>query len=57
MTTNQLFLAIAGLFLAGLAYLKYYLNAKIDPVAKSVDTLVRYMISHEGGIATLEEPK
>jgi len=46
------------LYLTGIAsvgFLKYYIDAKIDPIAKNVDMLVQYMISHEGKIATLEE--
>jgi hypothetical protein len=58
-TTTQLFFSMAGLFItmfiAGTGFLKYYIDAKIDPVAKNVDTLVQYMVSHEGRIARLEE--
>ncbi len=54
MTTNQLFFAITGVFAAGLGFLKYYIDAKIDPVANQVSLLVNYMISHEGRIAALE---
>jgi hypothetical protein len=43
------------MFIAGTGFLKYYIDAKIDPVAKNVDTLVQYMVSHEGRIARLEE--
>lgn len=32
MSTNQLFFAIAGLFAAGLGFLKYYIDAKVDGV-------------------------
>jgi hypothetical protein len=55
MSTNQLFFAIAGLFVAALGFMKYYIDAKIDPIAKNVDMLVQYMISHEGKIVRLEE--
>ncbi len=55
MTTNQLFFALAGLFISCMAFMKYYIDAKIDPIAKQVDLLVQYMILHEGKIATLEE--
>lgn len=59
MTNNQLFFALAGLMLAinGLTagFLKYYIDAKIDPVGERVNELVQYMILHEGKIATLEE--
>ncbi len=54
-----MFLAVAGLNLTslsiGLGFLKYYIDAKIDPVAKDVAMLVQYMVSHEGKIARLEE--
>ena len=59
MTNEQVFFATAGMTvtLIGLlaAFLKYYLDAKIDPVAKNVDLLVHYMIEHQGKIAKLEE--
>ncbi len=55
MTNNQMFLALAALYLSGLGFLKYYIDAKIDPIAKDVAMLVQYMISHEGRIARLEE--
>lgn len=59
MTNEQVFFAIAGLQVAliGLlaGFFKYYLDAKIDPVAKQVDLLVHYMIEHQGKIARLEE--
>lgn len=59
MTTTQLFFALLASFIAvnGLliGVLIKYLDAKIDPMAKQVDTLVQYMISHEGRISTLEE--
>lgn len=59
MTTTQLFFAIAGLmvtlFGTALVFVKYYVDAKIDPVARNVDMLVQYMISHEGRLARLEE--
>jgi hypothetical protein len=59
MTNAQLFFALAGVLvtisgmLAG--FIKYYLDAKIDPVQRNVQQLVDYMILHEGKIATLEE--
>jgi len=37
------------------ATLKWYIDAKIDPVSQQVKQLVDYMILHEGKIATLEE--
>jgi len=59
MTTNQLFFSIAGLLVTlfgmSVAFFKYYIDAKIDPVAQQVKTLVDYMILHEGKIATLAE--
>lgn len=59
MNSNQLILSIAGLLLtqtiAILGFIKYYIDAKIDPVSKQVDLLVQYMIQHEGKIAKLEE--
>lgn len=59
MTTNQLFTAMAGLMLTlfglAMAFLKHYIDAKIDPVAAQVSQLVAYMMLHEGKIATLEE--
>ena len=59
MNSNQLILSIAGLLLtqtiAILGFIKYYIDAKIDPVSRQVDLLVQYMIQHEGKIAKLEE--
>ena len=55
MTTNQLFFSIAGLLIALAAFFKYYLDAKVDPIAQQVKLLVDYMILHQGKIATLEE--
>jgi hypothetical protein len=59
MTVNQAFFAMAGLavtlFGLAMAFFKYYIDAKIDPVAAEVSQLVQYMILHEGKIATLEE--
>jgi hypothetical protein len=58
-TTNQLFFALAtmniSLFGLAMAFFKYYIDAKIDPVAESVRSLVNYMILHEGKISRLEE--
>lgn len=57
MSVNQAFFATAGLMLTlfglALAFFRHYIDAKIDPVSKSVDSLVQYMILHEGKIATL----
>lgn len=55
MTNNQLFFSLVGVLIAFLGFLKYYIDAKIDPLAQQVKTLVDYMILHEGKIATLEE--
>ncbi len=59
MTTNQLFFAIAGLiitlFTLAMGFFKYYIDAKVDPIAENVRLLVHYMIEHQGKIATLEE--
>jgi hypothetical protein len=66
MTTNQLFFALAGLFVASVGYLKYYIDVKVDGradvtdgkltgLAGQVDLLVSYMILHEGKISALEE--
>lgn len=59
MNITQLFLAVAGLnitvFLALAGFIKYYLDAKVDPIAKGVDKLIDYLILHEGKIARLEE--
>lgn len=70
MTTNQLFFAIAGLFIAFFGafstWIKWYvdskIDAKIDPIYvrldeidKKLDLLINYMISHEGRISILEE--
>jgi hypothetical protein len=59
MSTNQLFFALGGLLLTmfGLAmgFLKFYLDAKFEPVNTQLKLLVDYMILHQGKIATLEE--
>ncbi len=59
MTINQAFFAMAGLMVTmfglAMAFFKYYIDAKIDPIANRVNLLVQYMISHEGRISTLEE--
>ena len=59
MTNTQLFFAILGsvtsLFVVQSTLLKFFLDAKIDPIRKQVDLLVQYMVSHEGRISTLEE--
>jgi hypothetical protein len=55
MTTSQLFFAVAGLLIAGFGFLKYYIDAKIDPIAADVKRLIDYLVIHEGKIARLEE--
>ena len=59
MTANQLFLGIAGLMITsfgvGMGFFKYYMDAKIDPIAVDVKRLIDYMILHEGKIAGLGE--
>jgi hypothetical protein len=55
MNINQLAGLLITLFGLAIGFFKYYIDAKIDPVAKNVDMLVQYMISHEGKIARLEE--
>jgi hypothetical protein len=55
MTTTQLFFSLVGVMTAFAATLKWYIDAKIDPVSQQVKQLVDYMILHEGKIATLEE--
>jgi hypothetical protein len=57
-TTNQFF-AILGSFVAVnsilIGILIKYLDAKIDPIKAQVDTLVQYMVLHEGKIERLDE--
>ncbi len=55
MSTTQLFFSLIGVMIAFAGFFKYYIDAKIDPIAKQVATLVDYMILHEGKIATLQE--
>ena len=54
-----MFFAMAGLMITlfgmAMAFFKYYIDAKTDPIAKQVGMLVNYMILHEGKIAALEE--
>jgi len=54
-TINQLFFAIVGVLVALVGLVKWYIDAKIDPLAKNVDRLIDYLILHEGKIARLEE--
>ena len=55
MTTNQLFFALMGVLLALAGLLKWYIDAKIDPVGADVRRLIDYMMLHEGKLARLEE--
>jgi len=59
MSDIQVFFAMAGLMVTlfglAVAFFKYYIDAKIDPLTRGVDTLVQYMVSHEGKIAVLQE--
>lgn len=55
MTTTQLFFAMVGVFAAFGTFAKYYVDAKIDPIATDVKRLIDYMILHEGKISRLEE--
>jgi hypothetical protein len=55
MTTNQLFFALVTVLVAGFGFVKYYIDAKIDPISSDVKRLIDYMILHEGKIARLEE--
>jgi hypothetical protein len=42
--------------LSGLAmgFFKYYIDAKVDPIAADVKRLIDYMILHEGKISRLD---
>ena len=55
MTNNQLFFALVTVLVAGFGFVKYYIDAKIDPISSDVKRLIDYMILHEGKIARLEE--
>ncbi|MET1083293.1 MAG: hypothetical protein ABWY12_09645 [Burkholderiales bacterium] len=59
MTTEQMFFALGGLMvtlqIAQAGFFKYYIDAKLEPVAKQVDLLVKYMVDHESRISRLEE--
>ena len=59
MSTNQLFFAMGGLMVTlfgiFMAFVKYYIDAKVDPIAADVKLLVTYMIDHESRISRLEE--
>lgn len=55
MSTNQLFFALISVLFALAGLLKWYIDAKIDPLAANVNRLIDYMILHEGKISRLEE--
>src|SRR5215471_11100706 len=58
MTDTQLYLAIGVPVITNaliIGLLMKYIDSKIDPIAKNVDMLVQYMVSHEGRISMLEE--
>jgi hypothetical protein len=62
MSINQLFFALAGLMGAGLGFIKYCVDAKIDPLYKIMErldkrdeTLNAYVIDHAERIAKLEK--
>ena len=55
MSINQLFFALVGVMAMFAGFFKYYLDAKVDPVAKNVDQLVHFMMDHHDRIARLEE--
>ncbi len=52
--SNELFFSIAGLFSAQTIVLVLHINAKIDPLQKQVDSLIGFMVNHEGRIGKLE---
>jgi len=59
MSNEQLFLSLLGTQITISAlfagFLKYYIDAKIDPIAKQMDILTKFIIEHSERIATLEE--
>lgn len=61
MTINQLAGLMITVFLAGIGFLKYYIDAKIDPLYKFMDrldkrdeSLTAYIIDHGERISKLE---
>lgn len=53
---------MATLFVAGLGFFKYYIDAKIDgvtakidPISKNMDLLIQFMVAHQGKIERLDE--
>jgi len=59
MSNNELFFSLAGVVLVLVTFLvtflKYYIDAKIDPVSANIKQLINYMVLYQGKIATLEE--
>ncbi len=45
MTTLLLFLAIIGLWTVQTAVIMWHIKAKVDPIYKQLDTLVKFMQS------------
>jgi len=54
MSGTLLLVSIAGLMSAQTVVLVLYINAKIDPLQKQVDSLIGFMVNHEGRIGKLE---
>jgi len=58
MSSVQLFFSSAGLFTGHMSaqtvVLVMCINAKIDPLQKQVDSLISFMVNHEGRIGKLE---
>ena len=55
MTTMLAFFSMAGLIIALGGFLKYYIDAKIDPIQSRMKQLLDYMVLHQGKISMLEE--
>lgn len=66
MSTSQQFFATLTVILSVFAiqsfWMKHYvdakvetINARLDSMAKNIDTLVHYMIDNQGRLSTLEE--
>ena len=55
MTTAQAFFGTAGLINGLGGFLKYYIDAKVDPIQSQMKQLIDSMIIHQGKISTLEE--
>jgi hypothetical protein len=54
MTSTQLFFSIAGLMASQTVVLVLYINAKVDPLKTQIDSLIGFMVNHEGRIGKLE---